>query len=123
LNVTPVENKERRERLRWQIRRDQVRIAELEKRLARAAEGCSLIERAVSWFLYHVRAGGGVKKKGHSRLPVLDKPRTVILEGLSTMPTWVIEVKLTGPTASPRPGRKNSIGSRPISYTRRRLRH
>jgi len=34
LDATPAENKPRRERLEWQIRRDQKRLAEVETRLA-----------------------------------------------------------------------------------------
>ena len=34
LATTPAENKTRRERLEWQIRRDQKRLAEVEARLA-----------------------------------------------------------------------------------------
>jgi lipid II:glycine glycyltransferase (peptidoglycan interpeptide bridge formation enzyme) len=34
LEATPAEQKARRERLQWQIRRDQKRIAEIEARLA-----------------------------------------------------------------------------------------
>jgi hypothetical protein len=37
LDATPVGDKDRRENLQWRIRRDQLRIAELEKRL-RSAE-------------------------------------------------------------------------------------
>jgi hypothetical protein len=39
LDATRVEDKERRENLLWRIRRDELRIAELEKRLAADAEG------------------------------------------------------------------------------------
>jgi hypothetical protein len=35
LEATPPENKARRERFEWQIRRDRKRMAELEARLAR----------------------------------------------------------------------------------------
>jgi hypothetical protein len=39
LDATHVEDKETRDHLRWRIRRDQLRMAELEKLLAGAGEG------------------------------------------------------------------------------------
>ena len=38
LDATPAENRGRRERLEWQIRRDQKRLAKIEARLAELAE-------------------------------------------------------------------------------------
>ena len=36
LNATPLQNRERRERLEWQIRRVRIRMADIEVRLTRA---------------------------------------------------------------------------------------